>query len=72
MKVPIETAIPYETQSAYFLISVALHHGLVLLHVATHMNKTGIGLWHLCDWAGEAGHSIIMSLFEEKLKKGGL
>lgn len=72
----IETANTYETQNERFLVPDAFHHGLVmLLHTATHMINTGIGLRHLCDWAvfvGKLEEKEFRSLFEEKLKTAGL
>lgn len=52
------------------------HHGLILLvHTATHMIDTGIGLRHLCDWAmfaASLGDQEFCEIFEEKLKNVGL
>ena len=52
------------------------HHGLImLLHMHTHFNASGIGLRHLCDWAVFVNHFTdeeFLALFEDKLKKIGL
>ncbi len=72
----IPTEIGYGTQNERFLIPDAFHHGLVmLLHTATHIINTGVGLRHLCDWAVFAGRLTdeeFRALFDEKLKAVGL
>ncbi len=48
----IATAKLYKTENEEFLIPDPLRHCLiVLVHTASHMLATGIGLRHLCDWA---------------------
>ena len=48
----IETAVLSETQYGQFMIPDEKHHCLILLlHTASHLLNTGIGVRHLCDWA---------------------
>lgn len=48
----IDTAIEIECDSGKMKIPDEAHHGLVLLlHKATHMTESGMGVRHLCDWA---------------------
>ncbi len=72
----IPTGIGYDTQNEHFIIPDTFHHGLVLLlHTATHIINTGVGLRHLCDWAlfaGKTEDAEFRALFEEKLKAVGL
>ncbi|MBP5208073.1 MAG: nucleotidyltransferase family protein [Clostridia bacterium] len=72
----IERSVLYEIRDERFMIPDPFHHGLILLlHTATHMINTGIGLRHLCDWAVFAGKlkdEEFRALFEEKLKAAGL
>lgn len=66
----IETAESYETQNEHFLVPDAFHHGLVmLLHTATHMVNTGVGLRHLCDWAVFVGKLDDQENLETCLKR---
>ncbi len=47
----------------------------MLLHTATHMINSGIGLRHLCDWAvfvGKLEEKEFREIFEEKLRTAGL
>ena len=64
------------TPSGTFKATSTFHHGLVLLlHTATHLINTGVGLRHLCDWAvfvQGLSDDEFCSLFEEKLKAVGL
>lgn len=52
------------------------YHGLILiLHNATHLINTGIGLRHLCDWAvfiKRFDEQRFQQIFEKKLKSYGL
>ena len=52
------------------------HHGLImLLHMQEHMQKGGMGLRHLCDWAvfvNSFTEEEFKNIFEEKLKSIGL
>lgn len=72
----IETETEYATQHGVCCIPDAFHHGLVmLLHTASHMINSGIGLRHLCDWAVFAdrlSNETFRNLFEEKLRAVGL
>ncbi len=69
----IDTAVPLNDA---FLAPDAFHHGLILLlHTASHMINTGIGLRHLCDWAvfvGSFSGQAFCQRFEEPLKSVGL
>lgn len=66
----------YQTSTAAYMGPTPFHHGLVmLLHTATHLINTGVGLRHLCDWAvfaGKLSDEEFCALFEEKLKMVGL
>ena len=72
----VERAHLHTTSSGSFLVPSAFHHGLILLlHTATHMIDTGIGLRHICDWAvfaGSLSDAKFRELFEERLKNVGL
>ena len=72
----ISEAIPYKTASGIFMGPPVFHHGLIiLLHTATHLINSGIGLRHLCDWAvfvGSLSEEEFCETFEQKLKKVGL
>lgn len=52
------------------------HHGLILLlHTASHLTTTGIGLRHLCDWAvfvEKLPEETFQGGFEKCLKETGL
>lgn len=52
------------------------HHGLILLlHTASHLTTTGIGLRHLCDWAvfiEKLPDTLFQESFEDVLKEIGL
>lgn len=71
----VDSAECHTSQGAYML-PTPFHHGLImLLHVATHLINTGIGLRHLCDWAvfvDKFTDVEFCDLFEEKLKNVGL
>ena len=54
-----------------------LYHGIIiLLHMQHHMQKEGLGLRHLCDWACYVNKTYNMPMFKEELlpflKKIGL
>lgn len=72
----ISEAIPYKTASGIFMGPSVFHHGLILLlHTATHLINSGIGLRHLCDWAvfaGSLSEEEFCKTFEQKLKNVGL
>ena len=59
-----------------YMVPSDFHHGLVLLlHSASHMTTTGMGLRHLCDWAvfsNKFSDSEFCDLFKEPLKEMGL
>lgn len=59
-----------------YMVPSAFHHGLVLLlHTASHLTSTGIGLRHLCDWAvfvAKFSDEEFCEMFEDKLKEVGL
>ncbi len=71
----ISKAHPSSGEGSYMLPD-PFHHGLIiLLHTATHLTNTGIGLRHLCDWAVFVKHfdeNTFTGIFEEKLKNIGL
>ena len=71
-----EKSEKYSTIFGEVTIPSDFHHGLImLLHMHTHINTTGIGLRHLCDWAVFANsftENEFVNLFEEKLKNIGL
>lgn len=52
------------------------HHGLILIiHTATHLINTGVGLRHICDWVAfvsKLSDKEFCELFEDKLKAVGL
>lgn len=72
----ISEAIPYETPSGIFMGPSHFHHGLILLlHTATHLINSGVGLRHLCDWAvfvETFSDEEFCNVFEQKLKAAGL
>ena len=72
----VETAIPCTIQGSECLVPSPFHHGLImLLHTASHLINTGIGLRHLCDWAvfvDEFSDEEFKEMFEEKLKTIGM
>ena len=59
-----------------YYIPSDFHHGLILLlHTATHLTTTGIGLRHLCDWAifiEKLPDTLFRESFEDVLKEIGL
>lgn len=71
-----EKAIDYDTIYGKIKGPSKFHHGLImLLHMQGHMQRGGMGLRHLCDWAVfvnsfEDGEFI--SLFEQRLKGIGM
>lgn len=72
----IETAIPCTISGSKCLVPSSFHHGLImLLHTASHLINTGIGLRHLCDWAvfvDKFSDEEFKKMFEEKLKAIGM
>lgn len=72
----IDRAELYTIEEGCFYVPCRFHHGLtLLLHTATHLINTGIGVRHLCDWAvfvESISDDEFIKLFEEKLKKTGL
>ncbi len=66
----------YETPYGKIVGPSEFHHGLImLLHMQEHMQKGGMGLRHLCDWAvfvNKYSDNEFLNLFEEKLKNIGL
>lgn len=72
----ISEAIPYEMPSGIFMGPSRFHHGLILLlHTATHLINSGVGLRHLCDWAvfvETFSDEEFCNVFEQKLKAAGL
>ncbi len=71
-----EKAEEYPTMFGDVTVPSDFHHGLImLLHMHTHFNTSGIGLRHLCDWAvfvNKFTDEEFSALFEDKLKKIGL
>ena len=59
-----------------FFVPSKFHHGLILIiHTATHLINTGVGLRHICDWAAfvsKIEEGEFCAIFEYKLKKVGL
>ena len=76
MATAVDEAVLAETSEGAFMGPSRFHHGLImLLHTATHMINTGIGLRHLCDWAvfaASLSDEEFCDTFQEKLKKIGL
>ncbi len=72
----IADGVESHTSMGTFRAASTFHHGLImLLHTATHLIDTGVGLRHLCDWAVFAeslSDDEFCALFEEKLKAVGL
>lgn len=72
----IADAVESRTPSGVFMAPSVFHHGLIiLLHTATHLINTGVGLRHLCDWAvfvQGLSDDEFCALFEERLKAVGL
>lgn len=59
-----------------FYAPSAFHHGLILIiHTATHLINSGVGLRHICDWAAfvsKFSDDEFCKIFEKSLKKVGL
>ena len=72
----IATAQLHKTENEEFLIPDPLRHCLiVLVHTASHMLATGIGLRHLCDWAvfvERYQSDEFCAIFEQCLRDTGL
>lgn len=72
----IETSIPCTISGDECMVPSPFHHGLImLLHMASHLINTGIGLRHLCDWAvfvGKFSDDEFSNMFEAKLKTIGM
>lgn len=72
----LTTSQYYRKENVTCRVPDTFHHGLILLiHTATHLIDTGIGLRHFCDWAVFAAtlsDEEFRGIFEEKLKKVGL
>lgn len=72
----ISESMQYRTVFGEFKGTAEFYHGLIMLmHTATHLINTGIGLRHLCDWAvfvAAITDEDFCNMFEEKLKEVGL
>lgn len=72
----METAVPCTIKGSECMVPSPFHHGLImLLHTASHLINTGVGLRHLCDWAVFAdkfSDEEFCEMFEEKLKSIGM
>lgn len=72
----IETAVPCTIKGTECMVPSPFYHGLImLLHTASHLINTGVGLRHLCDWAVFAdkfSDEEFCEIFEEKLKSIGM
>jgi hypothetical protein len=72
----INTAVHIEDDEKNYMIPDKFHHGLILLiHTASHMINSGIGLRHLCDWAVFANkieNDEFVDVYKEKLTDVGL
>ena len=72
----IETASICERDGYKFYVPSVVNHGLILLlHKASHLTSSGLGLRHLCDWAvfeSSLSNDEFCLIFEEKLKEFGL
>ena len=72
----IETAVSCTIKGSECMVPSPFHHGLImLLHTASHLINTGVGLRHLCDWAVFAdkfSDEEFCEMFEEKLKAIGM
>jgi len=59
-----------------YMVPSVFHHGMILLlHSASHMTTTGIGLRHFCDWAvfvDQFSNMEFCELFEMPLKDIGI
>lgn len=71
-----EKAEKYPTVFGDITVPSDFHHGLILLlHMHGHLNSSGIGLRHLCDWAvfvNKFSEEEFADIFEHKLKNIGL
>lgn len=72
----METAVPCTIKGSECMVPSPFHHGLImLLHTASHLINTGVGLRHLCDWAvfvDKFSDEEFCEMFEEKLKSIGM
>ena len=72
----METAVPCTIKGSKCMVPSPFHHGLImLLHTASHLINTGVGLRHLCDWAvfvDKFSDEEFCEMFEEKLKSIGM
>ena len=72
----IEEEHLFVCEEGTFYVPSQFHHGMILLlHAATHLINTGIGVRHLCDWAvfvNTFSDEEFLKKFEKKLKKAGL
>ncbi len=72
----IESAVTVKDGENELKVPNVFHHGFaLLLHTASHLYGSGIGLRHLCDWAvfsASLSDGEFKEIFEEKLKDCGL
>ncbi len=72
----IDTAQLHQKDGLEFYVPSVFHHGVILLlHKASHMTTSGLGLRHLCDWAvfeSKLSDVEFCEIFEIKLKEFGL
>lgn len=66
----------YSTVFGEVTVPSDFHHGFIMLiHMYNHINSSGMGLRHLCDWAvfiEKFSEDEFVEIFKEKLKNIGL
>lgn len=71
-----DSATPFEHRGSICMIPSSRHHSVILLvHMAWHLSKSGVGLRHLCDWAvfvNSMPDSFFENDMQEVLKEMGL
>lgn len=71
-----EKSAEYKTSNGSCIVPCKFHHAIIiLLHTASHLTSTGVGLRHLCDWAvfvNDFSNDEFVALFEQPLKEMGL
>ena len=72
----LDQATQVEEADGTWVAPSTFHHGMILLlHTASHLTSSGVGLRHLCDWLvfeNSLTDEKFQVMFEEPLKRCGL